>query len=125
MKKKTCFVCFSLSENKAFRATGFFVKLPICSEYGMCFYSSIVSICVCVCVHNVPQLARSPSEIHSLSGHSFFPGFHPIVFEEMGLVAHLQSAGWLHSVLIAWEQQEEGVREGGGGLVTVYYSLVE
>lgn len=52
----------------------------------------------------------SPSEIDllSLSGHSFFPGFHPIVLKEKGLVAHPQPAGWLHSVLIAWDSKKGG-----------------
>lgn len=62
----------------------------------------------------------------SLSGHSFFLGFHPIVFKEKGLVAHPHPAWWLHSVLRAGQQQEGRVcRWGTGGLMTVYYSLVE
>lgn len=46
-------------------------------------------------------------------GHSLFPGFHPIVLKEKGLVAHLRPAGWLHSVLIGGDQQR---KVGWGGL---------
>lgn len=67
-----------------------------------------------------------PFLLSSLSGHSFFPVFHPIVFNEKGLDPHPQPARWLHRVLRAQEQQEGRVcRWGMGGLVTVYYSLVD
>lgn len=95
----------------------------------LCRSAVYVCVCVfvgvyqpCVGVHLYTQRTTTGPFPHlllkstrlSLSGHSFFPGFHPIVFKEKGLVAHPQPAGRLHSVLIAWERQ--GVRGGVGGL---------
>lgn len=116
---------FPWARIKLLEQQGSFVKLPICSEWGMCFYSSIC-VCMCVGVCQYTQCTTTGPFFHlPLRGHSFFPGFHPIVFKEKGLVAHPQPPGWLHSVLI-WREQQEGWGSGGGWvLVTVYYSLVE
>ena len=69
----------------------------------MHFYCTVVycvCACVCVCINNVLQLVLSffprlllKSTRLSLSGHSFFPGFYPIVFKEKGLVAHPHQLG--------------------------------
>lgn len=91
-------------------------------------------LCVCeacmgVCLHNELELGLFLVSLClksrlSLSGHSFFPGFHPIVFKEKGLAAHPQLS-WVTPQCADSRGAPKGWVRMGGGLMTVFYSLVE